>query len=59
MVRFLERSAEFSRAIRIFFEFMRGFRALHFVGPCVTGSAREAVERITEIPMGQFGLCYG
>jgi uncharacterized protein (TIGR00730 family) len=28
--------------VRIFFEFMRGFRALHFVGPCVTvfGSAR-------------------
>ena len=27
---------------RIVFEFMRGFRALHFVGPCVTvfGSAR-------------------
>ncbi|HSL52025.1 MAG TPA: TIGR00730 family Rossman fold protein [Candidatus Deferrimicrobiaceae bacterium] len=30
------------RAFRIFLEFMRGFRALHFVGPCVTvfGSAR-------------------
>ena len=28
--------------VRIFCEFMRGFRALHFVGPCVTvfGSAR-------------------
>ena len=28
--------------MRIFIEFMRGFRALHFVGPCVTvfGSAR-------------------
>ncbi|HEY7037899.1 MAG TPA: TIGR00730 family Rossman fold protein [Methylomirabilota bacterium] len=28
--------------MRVFFEFMRGFRALHFVGPCVTvfGSAR-------------------
>jgi uncharacterized protein (TIGR00730 family) len=28
--------------VRVFFEFMRGFRALHFVGPCVTvfGSAR-------------------
>ena len=33
---------ELARATRIFFEFMRGFRALHFVGPCVTvfGSAR-------------------
>src|SRR5262249_31451557 len=30
------------RAIRIFFEFIRGFRKLHFLGPCVTvfGSAR-------------------
>jgi hypothetical protein len=45
-VRFLrgpqERRRELARALRIFFEFMRGFRALHFVGPCVTvfGSAR-------------------
>jgi uncharacterized protein (TIGR00730 family) len=32
------------RAFRIFVEFVRGFRALHFVGPCVTvfGSARFA-----------------
>jgi uncharacterized protein (TIGR00730 family) len=36
------RTAELLRAGRIFFEFIRGFRALHFVGPCVTvfGSAR-------------------
>jgi hypothetical protein len=46
IVRFLEgpqkRSIEFVRAVKIFCEFMRGFRALHFVGPCVTvfGSAR-------------------
>ena len=45
VVRFLEgpqkRSIEFVRAVKIFCEFMRGFRALHFVGPCVTvfGSA--------------------
>ncbi|MBL9148747.1 MAG: TIGR00730 family Rossman fold protein [Phycisphaerae bacterium] len=33
---------ELMRAIRIFFELIRGFRHLHFVGPCVTvfGSAR-------------------
>ena len=33
---------ELLRALRIFFEFLRGFRAFHFVGPCVTvfGSAR-------------------
>jgi uncharacterized protein (TIGR00730 family) len=45
-VRFLEgpqpRGFELARAFRIFFEFIRGFRALHFAGPCVTvfGSAR-------------------
>ena len=44
--RFLEgphdRSLEFLRVIRIALEFVKGFRALHFVGPCVTmfGSAR-------------------
>ena len=33
---------ELAKALRIFCELMRGFRALHFVGPCVTvfGSAR-------------------
>lgn len=36
------RSFELWSAIRIFLELIRGFRALHFVGPCVTvfGSAR-------------------
>ena len=36
------RRAELLSAVRIFFEYMRGLRALHFVGPCVTvfGSAR-------------------
>lgn len=36
------RVEEFARACRIFAEFIRGFRELHFVGPCVTvfGSAR-------------------
>jgi uncharacterized protein (TIGR00725 family) len=44
--RFLEgpqpRGFELMRAARIFFELIRGFRTLHFVGPCVTvfGSAR-------------------
>ncbi|HXF76436.1 MAG TPA: TIGR00730 family Rossman fold protein [Methylomirabilota bacterium] len=46
VVRFLagpqKRLEELARATRIFFEFLSGFRALHFVGPCVTvfGSAR-------------------
>jgi uncharacterized protein (TIGR00730 family) len=36
------RRFELARLIRIMFEFFRGFRKLHFVGPCVTvfGSAR-------------------
>ena len=38
--RFLEgphdRGSEFLRAFRIFREYIKGFRALHFVGPCVT-----------------------
>ncbi|RMG16132.1 MAG: TIGR00730 family Rossman fold protein [Deltaproteobacteria bacterium] len=36
------RSSELARVLRIGAEFVRGFRALHFVGPCVTffGSAR-------------------
>jgi uncharacterized protein (TIGR00730 family) len=36
------RRAELLSALRIFLEYMRGLRALHFVGPCVTvfGSAR-------------------
>ena len=45
-IQFLEgpqsRWAEFRRAIRILQDLIRGFRRLHFVGPCVTvfGSAR-------------------
>jgi uncharacterized protein (TIGR00730 family) len=36
------RLEDFGRAVRIFVECIRGFRALHFLGPCVTvfGSAR-------------------
>lgn len=36
------RREELFRSIRIFFEFIRGFRQLHFIGQCVTvfGSAR-------------------
>ena len=57
------RLSELRRAIRIFFEFVKGFRALHFVGPCVTvfgsarfkesdpyyGVAREVAARIAEL----------
>jgi uncharacterized protein (TIGR00730 family) len=40
------RGLEFVRALRIFWELISGFRALHFVGPCVTvfGSARFTTE---------------
>lgn len=36
------RSYEFSFAFNVFWEFLKGFRVLHFVGPCITvfGSAR-------------------
>ncbi|HJZ58181.1 MAG TPA: hypothetical protein VKE74_24780, partial [Gemmataceae bacterium] len=36
------RGFELARAARVFWELIRGFRVLHFVGPCVTvfGSAR-------------------
>lgn len=38
----LSRFNEFKMAVRVFIEFIRGFRALHFLGPCITvfGSAR-------------------
>ena len=45
-IKFLEgpqsRWYDFKYTINVFFEFIKGFRALHFVGPCVTvfGSAR-------------------
>lgn len=40
------RRDEFFRSVRIFSEFIRGFRQLHFIGPCVTvfGSARFSEE---------------
>jgi len=43
-----KRSFELGRAIGIFFEIMRGFRKLHFLGPCVTvfGSARFTEEHV-------------
>jgi len=45
-IKFLEgpqsRWKDFAFSIKVLFEFIKGFRALHFVGPCVTvfGSAR-------------------
>ena len=36
------RRFEFSLAVQVFWEFIKGFRGLHFIGPCITvfGSAR-------------------
>ena len=36
------RTFEFGFALKVFWEFLQGFRGLHFIGPCVTvfGSAR-------------------
>src|ERR1700692_1256815 len=41
------RLAEFFSLLRVIRDFLRGFRVLHFVGPCVTvfGSARAKTER--------------
>src|SRR3954452_1923815 len=41
------RGFEIARAMRIFWEMLKGFRSLHFVGPCVTvfGSARFTEEQ--------------
>jgi uncharacterized protein (TIGR00730 family) len=51
------RGFELRRAIRIFFEFMRGFRQLHFVGPCVTvfGSARFTEEHASYVLAREIG----
>ena len=56
ITRFLQgpqtRGFELMRAVRVFGELIRGFRALHFVGPCVTvfGSARfRKTTRITPL----------
>jgi uncharacterized protein (TIGR00730 family) len=53
------RGAELLRALRIFFEFLRGFRALHFVGPCVTvfGSARFAPDHAFYALARRVGRC--
>ena len=42
---------EFSFIVRVMFEFIKGFRALHFVGPCVTvfGSARFSEEHAGQV----------
>ncbi len=68
--RFLEgprsRKSEFFFAFKVWFEFIKGFRALHFLGPCVTvfGSARfdenhEYYQKAREIGAGLSDLGFG
>ncbi len=68
--RFLEgprsRKREFFFAFKVWFEFIKGFRALHFLGPCVTvfGSARfdenhEYYKKAREIGAGLSDLGFG
>jgi len=51
------RTYEFLFACRVFREFMKGFRTLHFVGPCITvfGSARFGVDNLYYQKAREFG----
>jgi uncharacterized protein (TIGR00730 family) len=51
------RGFELWRAIRIFFEIMKGFRQLHFLAPCVTvfGSARFTEEHASYVLAREIG----
>jgi uncharacterized protein (TIGR00730 family) len=52
-----KRGFELDRAVGIFFEIMRGFRKLHFLGPCVTvfGSARFTEDHASYILAREIG----
>ena len=51
------RGFEFSFALRVFWQFIRGFRKLHFIGPCITvfGSARFKEDHKFYIAARDFG----
>lgn len=51
------RGYEFSFAIRVLWQFLKGFRTLHFVGPCITvfGSARFKEDHPFYIQAREFG----
>lgn len=51
------RGFELNFAIRVFWQFIRGFRKLHFVGPCITvfGSARFTEDHIYYKAAREFG----
>jgi hypothetical protein len=52
-----DRGYEFSFAFRVFRQFLKGFRTLHFVGPCVTvfGSARYKEDHVYYDKAREFG----
>jgi uncharacterized protein (TIGR00730 family) len=51
------RSYELGFAFRVFWQFLKGFRTLHFVGPCITvfGSARFKEDHLFYIAAREFG----
>jgi len=51
------RGFELSFALRVFWQFIRGFRKLHFIGPCITvfGSARFKEDHKFYIAAREFG----
>jgi len=51
------RGFELSFALRVFWQFIRGFRKLHFIGPCITvfGSARFKEDHRFYIAAREFG----
>jgi uncharacterized protein (TIGR00730 family) len=51
------RGFELSFAIRVFWQFIRGFRKLHFIGPCITvfGSARFREDHKFYVAAREFG----
>jgi len=51
------RGYEFSFAIKVWFQFIKGFRHLHFIGPCITvfGSARFKEDHIYYQNAREFG----
>jgi uncharacterized protein (TIGR00730 family) len=51
------RGYEFNFAFRVFRQFLKGFRTLHFVGPCVTvfGSARYKEDHVYYMKAREFG----
>lgn len=52
-----DRGFELSFALRVFWQFIRGFRKLHFIGPCITvfGSARFKEDHKFYVAAREFG----